>query len=75
VKIDIAKDDILTLRTEMYDQLRRLKRSPAYSKPEFEECVVPQARVLAKFIRKLNRACVQAFGHDCHADGYDTTVK
>lgn len=75
MKIEIAKDDLLTLRSEVYQRLWWLKQTPAYSNPNFESCVVPQARVLAKLIRKLNRACVRAFGHDCGAGLFDTTVK
>ena len=72
MQVDIAKNDLLTLRREVYDRLDQLKRTPAATSddPQFRNAVEPQIEVLSKFVRKLNRACVVAFGHDCHADAY-----
>ena len=72
MQIDVAKDDLLTLRKEVYERLSQLKRTPAATSNErqFRDAVDPQIAVLSKFVRKLNRACVLAFGHDCHADAY-----
>jgi hypothetical protein len=72
MKIDIAKDDLLTLRAEVHERLTQLERTPAASSddPRFRNAVVPQINTLAKFVRKLNRACVVAFGHDCAAYCY-----
>lgn len=67
--IDIAKADLLTLRREMHDRYRQLKATPAASSddPQFRRAVEPQMAVLAKMVRKLNRACKRAYGHDCNA--------
>jgi hypothetical protein len=74
VTIDISKNDLLTLRSEVYAQLCDLRRTPAWKSKEGRGAVVPQATVLAKLIRKLNRACKQAFGHDCHAKNYNLSL-
>ncbi len=70
--IEVAKGDLLNLRRQVYKRLWELKNTPAYKDPANREWLMPEVTALSKFIRKLNRACVQAYGHDCHADLYPT---
>ncbi len=67
--IDIAKGDLLMLRRQVYDQYLQLKATPAAQSdnPDFRRVVEPQMKFLAKLVRKLNRACTKAYGHDCSA--------
>ena len=73
MKIDIARDDLQTLRSSVWEELRRLQNTPAgqSSSQPIYKAVGPQIRVLQKFIQKLNRALVLAYGHDCNAQMYD----
>lgn len=65
MQIDIAKDDLQMLRTAAYLQYRYLEKA---SKGERQR--PPLMDVLAKFIRKLNRALKKVHGHDCGAACY-----
>ncbi len=70
MKITLSKHDIFTLRSEMVERLNYLLNTPAANSddPQFVAVVAEQIRVLRKFIRKLNHACVKEFGHTCNAD-------
>ena len=67
MNVDIAKGDLLTLRSEVYERYRQMARCPAASSETMRVCVERQIVVLWKLIGKLNRACKKAYGHDCAA--------
>ncbi len=70
--IDIAKDDLVTLRRQVYSRYLQLEATPAGQSddPDLRRVVEPQMEVLTKLVRKLNRACKKAHGHDCNAHWY-----
>ena len=72
MKIDIAVNDLQTLRAETWYRLQWLRNTPAgkSSHPMSYAVVANQIAVLEKFIRKLNRALTVVHGHDCNADFY-----
>jgi len=72
MKIDITKQDLQPLRSETFKRLTYLRSTPAgqSSDPKFYAVVANEIAVLEKFIRKLNRALVAAYGHDCCGDHY-----
>lgn len=72
MKIDVAKDDLLTLRREVYARLDQLEQTPSAKSgdPLVRAIVENQIVVLSRFVREMNKACVVAFGHNCYAELY-----
>lgn len=67
--IEIAKKDITPLRNLLYEKFNGVRYCPA--RRAGATWLDPQLELLAKTIRKLNRAAKQAHGHDCHASVFD----
>jgi hypothetical protein len=64
VKIDVAKEDLFSLRYALKLSVERM-----------EGCPNPSAwgempKIARKAIRKLNAALKKVHGHDCHGDMY-----
>lgn len=72
MKIDIAKEDLQPLRREVHNRLFELRQTPAAQSddPAWRAVVSSEIALLEKFIRKLNRALIATYGHDCCGDHY-----
>lgn len=72
MKVEIAKVDLMMLRREVHERYLYYLSTPAAKseEPEVRQAVESQIRILAKLVRKLNRACKKAYGHDCGAYCY-----
>ncbi len=67
--VKIAKNDVVPLRGLLYEKFQSIRYCPARKAGSMR--MEPELELLAKTIRKLNRAAKQAHGHDCNAGAYD----
>lgn len=64
MKIDIAKDDVWYLRNVVSARVDVLELHDKHlNRKEIVAC--------RKFVRKMNRACVKIYGHDCVGHMYN----
>lgn len=70
MKIDIAKGDLHTLRSCLYEEFWRLANTPAATSKEFRPAVDAQLRILRKVGNKLNMAIAKVYGRGCYMEEF-----